>query len=125
MLVMAKTNWRDWRWDGLGLGVAGLCLMHCLATSVLLALFAAAGGALLHPAIHEIGLMLAIGFGILALGQGVLAHGFILPAAIGALGIGMMSGALTLPHGDIEVFYTVLGVSILALGHALNHRASN
>ena len=125
MLVMAKTNWRDWRWDGLGLGVAGLCLMHCLATSVLLALFAAAGGALLHPAIHEIGLVLAIGFGILALGQGVLAHGFILPAAIGALGIGMMSGALTLPHGDIEVFYTVLGVSILALGHALNHRASN
>ncbi len=125
MLVMAKTNWRNWRWDGLGLGVAGLCLMHCLATSVLLALFAAAGGALLHPAIHEIGLVLAIGFGILALGQGVLAHGFILPAAIGALGIGMMSGALTLPHGDIEVFYTVLGVSILALGHALNHRASN
>ena len=125
MLVIAKTNWRNWRWDGLGLGVAGLCLMHCLATSVLLALFAAAGGALLHPAIHEIGLVLAIGFGILALGQGVLAHGFVLPAAIGALGIGMMSGALTLPHGDIEVFYTVLGVGVLALGHTLNHRAAN
>ena len=125
MLLLAKKNWRDWRWDGFGLGVAGLCLMHCLATSVLLALFAAAGGALLHPAIHEIGLVLAIGFGILALGQGVLAHGFVLPAAIGALGIGMMSGALTLPHGDIEVFYTVLGVGVLALGHTLNHRASN
>lgn len=125
MLFMAKANWRDWRWDGLGLGVAGLCLMHCLATSVLFALFAAAGGALLHPAIHEIGLVFAIGFGILALGQGVLQHGFILPAAIGALGIGMMSGALTLPHGDIEVFYTVLGVGVLALGHTLNHRAAN
>ena len=125
MLSIANAHWRDWRWDGLGLGIAGLCLVHCLATSIILALFAAAGGALLHPAIHEIGLMLAIGFGILALGQGVLAHGFILPAAIGALGIGMMSGALTLPHGDIEVFYTVLGVSILALGHTLNHRASN
>ena len=125
MLVMAKANWRDWRWDGLGLGVAGLCLMHCLATSIILALFAAAGGALLHPAIHEIGLVFAIGFGILALGQGVLAHGFVLPAAIGALGIGMMSGALTLPHGDIEVFYTVLGVGVLALGHTLNHRAAN
>ena len=125
MMVMAKANWREWRWDGLGLGVAGLCLMHCLATSIILALFAAAGGALLHPAIHEIGLVFAIGFGILALGQGVLAHGFVLPAAIGALGIGMMSGALTLPHGDIEVFYTVLGVGVLALGHTLNHRAAN
>ena len=125
MLFMAKANWRDWRWDGLGLGVAGLCLVHCLATSIILVLFAAAGGALLHPAVHEIGLVFAIGFGILALGQGVLAHGFILPAAIGALGIGMMSGALTLPHGGIEVFYTVLGVGVLALGHTLNHRASN
>ena len=125
MLFMAKANWRDWRWDGLGLGVAGLCLMHCLATSIILALFAAAGGALLPPAVHEIGLVFAIGFGILALGQGVLQHGFILPAAIGALGIGMMSGALTLPHGNIEVFYTVLGVGVLALGHALNHRAAS
>ena len=125
MLLLAKANWRDWRWDGLGLSVAGLCLMHCLATSVFLALFAAAGGALLHPAIHEIGLVFAIGFGILALSQGVLRHGFILPAAIGALGIGMMSGALTLPHGDIEVLYTVLGVGVLAMGHMLNHRASN
>jgi hypothetical protein len=79
---------------------------------------------LLHPAIHEIGLVLAIGFGILALGQGILQHGFILPASIGALGIGIMAGALTLPHGEIEMFYTVLGVGVLALGHTLNHRAS-
>lgn len=125
MLFMMKTNMRDWRWDGVGLGIAGLCLVHCLATSIFLALFAAAGGAFLHPAIHEIGLVFAIGFGILALGQGILQHGFLLPASIGALGIGMMAGALTLPHGGIEIFYTVLGVGVLALGHTLNHRASN
>jgi hypothetical protein len=125
MLYPMKANVRDWRWDGLGLGIAGLCLVHCLATSVFLALFAAAGGALLHPAIHEIGLVLAIGFGILALGQGILRHGFLLPASIGALGIGMMGGALTLPHGGIEVFYTVFGVGVLGLGHLLNQRASN
>jgi hypothetical protein len=125
MIFLLKANMRTWRWDGFGLGIAGLCLVHCLATSILLALFAAAGGTLLHPAIHEIGLVLAIGFGALALGQGILQHGFILPASIGALGIGMMGGALTLPHGDIEVFYTVLGVGVLALGHALNHRAAN
>jgi MerC mercury resistance protein len=124
MLYLMKANVRDWRWDGLGLGIAGLCLVHCLATSIFLALFAAAGGALLHPAIHEIGLVLAIGFGVLALGQGILRHGFLLPASIGALGIGMMGGALTLPHGGIEVFYTVFGVGVLGLGHLLNQRAS-
>jgi MerC mercury resistance protein len=125
MLFMLKSNMREWRWDGFGLSLAGLCLMHCLATSVIFALFAAAGGALLHPAIHEIGLVFAIAFGGLALGQGILQHGFLLPASIGALGIGVMGGALTLPHGGIEVFYTVLGVGILALGHMLNHRAAH
>jgi hypothetical protein len=125
MIYLLKANMREWRWDGLGLGIAGLCLVHCLATSIFLAVFAAAGGALLHPAIHEIGLVLAIGFGSLALGQGIFQHGFILPASIGALGIGMMAGALTLPHGGIEVFYTVLGVAVLGLGHVLNQRASN
>jgi hypothetical protein len=125
MLLFMRSQLRDWRWDGLGLGIAGLCLVHCLATSVLLALFAAAGGALVHPIVHEIGLVLAIAFGVIALGQGIFQHGFVLPASIGALGIGIMAGALTLPHGGIEVFYTVLGVGVLALGHALNYRASN
>jgi hypothetical protein len=36
----------------------------------------------------------------------------------------MMAGALTLPHGLMEIVWTVLGVICLALGHFLNHRAS-
>jgi hypothetical protein len=95
-----------------------------LATSVLLAVLASAGGLLLSPIIHEVGLMLAIVFGLLALGKGLWDHGLIMPAAIGAMGIGMMAGALTLPHGNVEILYTILGVSILALGHDLNYRAS-
>jgi hypothetical protein len=117
--------WKTWRWDGLGLSIAGLCLVHCLATSVILVFLASAGGVLLDPVIHEAGLLLAIIFGILALGKGLWDHGFVMPAAIGALGIGMMAGALTLPHGGMEIFYTILGVGVLALGHDLNHRASN
>lgn len=117
--------WKTWKWDGLGLGLAGLCLVHCLATSVILVLLASAGGVLVDPIIHEVGLVFAIGFGVIALGKGLWDHGFVLPAAIGALGIGVMAGALTLPHGGVEVFYTILGVGMLALGHDLNHRASN
>lgn len=124
MLFMVKTDWREKRWDGLGLSLAGLCLVHCLATSIMLALLASAGGFLFSPIIHEAGLGLAIVFGIFALVKGMIEHGFMLPAAIGSLGIGVMSGALTLPHGGTEIVYTMVGVAILALGHDLNLRAS-
>jgi hypothetical protein len=123
MLFLTKANLREWRWDGLGLGLAGLCLVHCLATSILLAVLATAGGALLDPIIHEIGLVFAILFGVIALARGIWQHGYIMPAAIGSLGLGIMGGALTLPHSGTEVFYTMLGVAILALGHDLNVRA--
>jgi hypothetical protein len=115
--------WQKWRWDGLGLSIAGLCLLHCLITTVFLAILASAGGALLNPMIHEIGLALAIVLGVLALGQGFRTHGLFMPAFIGALGIGMMGGALTLPHGTMEIALTVIGVVFLGLGHLLNHRA--
>jgi hypothetical protein len=109
--------------DRMAITLSGLCLVHCLASAVLVALLASAGGILLHPAVHEVGLFLAIGLGILALGRGVVEHGFMMPAAIGGLGLGVMAGALSLPHGDSEVLYTILGVAILALGHDLNRRA--
>lgn len=123
-MIAIQAYWREKRWDGLGLSLAGLCLVHCLATSVMLALLASAGGFLLSPLIHEAGLALAIIFGVIALVKGVVDHGFMLPAAIGSLGIGVMSGALTLPHGGSEIVFTMVGVAILALGHDLNLRAS-
>jgi MerC mercury resistance protein len=123
-VIALQAYWREKRWDGLGLSLAGLCFVHCLATSVMLALLASAGGFLFSPIIHEAGLGLAIVFGIFALVKGMLEHGFMLPAAIGSLGIGVMSGALTLPHGGTEIVYTMVGVAILALGHDLNLRAS-
>jgi hypothetical protein len=109
--------------DGLGIGLAGLCIVHCVTTTAIFAVLASAGGILLDPVIHEVGLMFAILFGTIALGKGLWDHGFIMPACIGALGIGVMAGALTLPHGDGEIFFTMAGVAILALSHDLNFRA--
>ncbi|MFN3453145.1 MAG: MerC domain-containing protein, partial [Sphingorhabdus sp.] len=86
---------------------------------------ASAGGLFLNPLIHEIGLLLAIILGILSLGKGFRDHGLVTPALVGALGIGMMGGALTLPHGGIEIAFTVIGVVFLGFGHLLNHRAKN
>lgn len=109
--------------DRLAIGVSGLCFIHCVASAVLLTVLASAGGLLLDPLIHEVGMMIALVLGVVGLGRGVLDHGFMLPAAIGSLGLGMMAGALTMEHGGFTTLWSVAGVLILALGHDLNRRA--
>jgi hypothetical protein len=109
--------------DRLAIGLSGLCLVHCLASAIFVAMLASAGGMLLHPAIHEVGLTFAIGLGVIALGRGVVEHGFMMPSAVGGLGLGVMAGSLVLPEGGAGTVYTILGVAILALGHDLNRRA--
>jgi hypothetical protein len=112
------------RLDLYAICLSGLCMVHCLATSVLLALVASAGSMLGADWIHEVGLGLAMIMGAIALGRGILEHGYSMPSAVGGLGLGVMAGALTLPHNGTEAVYTVLGVGILALGHRLNHIAA-
>ncbi len=111
--------------DRLAIGVSGLCLVHCLATSVLVALASTLGGMLLHPLFHEVGLVVAILFGALALGRGALDHQMMMPPAMGALGLGVMAGAMTLGHGPNhdEALWTIVGVALLAFGHRLNRVA--
>ena len=109
--------------DRLAIGMSGLCLVHCVASAVLLTVLASAGGLLVDPVFHEVGMVIALLLGVAGLGRGVLIHGFMLPAAIGSLGLGMMAGTLTLDHGGIEILYSIVGVLILALGHDLNRRA--
>lgn len=112
------------RLDKMAIGLSGLCLVHCLGTSVVLALLASAGGVLGAPIIHEIGLGLAMLLGGVSLGKGIFDHGYTMPSAVGGLGLGVMAGALTMPHDGTEALYTVIGVAILALGHRLNSIAA-
>ena len=112
------------RVDRMAIGLSGLCMVHCVATTVMLALLASAGGFLGAPIIHEVGLTLAMVMGMLALGRGILEHGYTMPSAVGGLGLGVMAGALTMPHDGTEAVYTIVGVAILALGHRLNHIAA-
>jgi hypothetical protein len=112
--------------DRYAMGLSGLCAVHCLASAVLVALASTAGGMLLNPIFHEVGLTIAIGLGALALGRGIFTHGYMAPAVTGSLGLGIMAGAMSLPHGNGgETFWTLIGVAILALGHDLNRRAAN
>lgn len=114
---------REGSFDRLAIGLSGLCLAHCIATTIVLALAASAGGMLFHPIVHELGLGLAILLGAVALGRGGLIHGKLLPVAVGFLGLGVMAGALSLPHNGTEALFTILGIGLVALGHHLNRRA--
>ncbi|HJT39147.1 MAG TPA: MerC domain-containing protein [Sphingobium sp.] len=123
MPISLRSSLLNGRLDRLAITLSGMCVAHCFGTAVLLGVLASAGGILESPIFHEAGLALAILLGAVALGHGALVHGFMMPAAIGSLGLGIMAGALTLDHGWQESAYTLMGVAILALGHDLNHRA--
>ena len=122
---MLQLSVRTYRLDRLAISLSGLCVVHCVATAVLLGLLASAGGFLGQPIIHEVGLTLAMLMGAFALGRGILEHGFMMPSAVGGLGLGVMAGALSLPHDGTEAAYTIVGVLILALGHRLNLMAAD
>ena len=109
--------------DRIAMTMSGLCLVHCLATALLLGTLSTVGGMLGSPIVHEVGLALAIILGVFALGNGIVEHGRFLPPSIGGLGIGAMTAALTLPHGGSEMVATMLGVVLLATGHFLNRLA--
>jgi MerC mercury resistance protein len=109
--------------DRLAIALSGLCLAHCVVTTLLVALLASAGGVLVSPVIHEVGLACAIVLGLIALGWGYREHSRILPVAVGSLGIGVMAGALSLGHVPLEIPLTMLGVTLLSIGHWLNRKA--
>lgn len=111
------------RLDRLAIGLSGLCAVHCVATAVAMVLLSSVASLFAAPIIHEVGLSIAMLLGALALGDGALRHGFLIPVAIGGLGLGIMAGALTLGHGTDETAYTILGVTLLAFGHELNRRS--
>lgn len=108
------------RFDRLGLLLSGLCAVHCLATLALVAVLGLSGGVLLDPALHRVGLALAIGIGAIALGFGLARHGRREPIAVGAAGLALMALALLAGHGAAEAVLTIAGVALVALAHWKN-----
>ncbi len=109
--------------DKSALTLSALCLVHCLAGSLLLTLFAASGDLLGHR-VHFIGLLLAMPLAAIALWRGVSIHHRIGVALLGATGIALMAASLFVGHGGNEVALSVLGVSLLGSAHLWNLRAS-
>ena len=110
------------RFDRVGILLSGLCALHCVATLVLVAVLGLGGGFLLNPALHRVGLALAIVVGGIALGLGVSRHGRREPLMIGGTGLSLMALALLTGHSPVEAALTIAGVSLLAFAHWRNVR---
>lgn len=114
------------RLDQLGIGLAGLCAVHCLATLVVIsALGLGAHVFLFNENIHRIGLGLALVLAGAAIGWGLRRHGRLLPFGIAIGGLGLMAVALLVPHGIDEFLLTLAGVGLVSTGHILNIRAGH
>lgn len=110
--------------DRMAVGLSGLCLLHCIASVVLVSAVSVLGDALGDPAIHRVGLTAATLLACIALGQGYRAHRAIGPAIVGVAGIVLMALGLIASHGLAEVAATITGVTLLAVAHLLNTRVS-
>ncbi len=106
------------------MGLSGLCVIHCLAGSVLLAGLSATGG-LWNHGVHAVGLAIALPLALFALFRGFRLHHRVLVAVLGASGLALMAGSLFLLHGSVlEIGASVAGVLMLAMAHLLNLRWS-
>ncbi len=110
--------------DRSAIGLSGLCLVHCLAFPVVIALSPAMGSVLprlwwVHPVILAAALPLA---GI-ALWRGWRGHRDRRPGLLGALGLTLMvAGLASGEEAVLETVLTVVGGLTLASAHALNWR---
>lgn len=109
--------------DQSALILSGLCLVHCLAGSVLLAV-ASVGGGLFSHRVHAVGLALALPLAIFSLWRGVQQHGRRAVVILGGCGVALMTASLVVGHGGLETGLSVTGVTLLAATHLLNLRWS-
>lgn len=108
------------RLDRVGIILSGLCAVHCVLGVLLVGVLGLGGEALLSPAIHRVGLVVALCVGLVSLGFGVLRHGRIEPLVVGGLGLSLMATAIMVGHGLPEAVLTVMGVSLVAFAHIRN-----
>lgn len=111
------------RLDRAGVVLSGLCAAHCLLSIVVVSALGIGGEFFLNPAIHRIGLAIALIIAAVAIGLGAIQHRRTAPFVVAMMGLTFMGGALAVPHGAHEAVLTIIGVTLVTGGHILNLRA--
>lgn len=110
------------RLDRVGIGLSGLCALHCLASISLVSGLSIGGEFFFAPEVHRWGLLVATLVAAVAIGWGALRHRMAMPFVIAMTGLTFMGAALAVPHGYKEAVLTIIGVGLVSLGHVLNLR---
>ncbi|MGB7406870.1 MAG: MerC domain-containing protein [Pontixanthobacter sp.] len=110
------------RLDRAGIVLSGLCAAHCILSIIIVSSLGIGGELLLAPEIHRIGLAIALVVAAVAIGWGAIQHRRAVPFVVAMMGLSFMGGGLAVPHGPYEVVLTVIGVTLVTIGHLLNLR---
>lgn len=117
-----EASHRHWL-DMSAMGLSGLCLVHCLATGVFLALLSSLqiGSIWLSERFHLGVFCIAFVVALFAFRRGWQRRRLLGPLFLGGLGLGLMGLALlpTMSQHN-ETILTVLGALLLASGHGMN-----
>ena len=113
--------------DQIAIVLSGVCIVHCLAVPVLVAVLPIAAisfGAESH--FHSLMLWFVVPTSIAGFGLGLHAHRHIWIVLLGASGIAVLAAAALWGHTawatTVEVGVSVLGSLVLAVAHWLNFR---
>ncbi len=120
---MSKTHPNSDFWDRLGIGISGLCAIHCLFFPVVIALLPLLPVAeSIHAWTHPVLFMLIVPTVVLALKDRLIFS----PVGKYLLGGLAIVGAAWMLHGWIgdwgEAGITILGSAFLVRGHWLNYK---
>lgn len=126
---MRKSSTADFtgKLDRAAVFLSGLCLVHCLALPVVLAVFPLLGGVFIpHETFHQLILVAVLPTTTLALGSGYRCHRQPGVLALGALGLAGLIAAAFIVHRlgaeELERVVTIASGLILACAHGWNFR---
>jgi len=112
--------------DAWGVFCSGLCLIHCLATPLLIA-----GGSLgvlgiliSSEWVHQLMLIPVVLFSLLSFPAAYKKHRHYMPGLLAIIGLAGLFMAVSYGH-DYETLLTVIAASILIVGHGWNWRLSS
>ncbi len=108
--------------DTAGIGLASLCIVHCLALPMIVALMPMLAGTLdLPEEFHLAMVLLALPLSGWALGRGFHHHRHVAPAIAGATGLALMGSAVAFsPDEAWETTQTTVGSLLLIAAHLGN-----
>ena len=113
MTASRPTSWLDWA----AVSASGLCLIHCLALPLLIAVLPSFGGVVAGSATHWVLLAFAVPVSLWALTRDRWPSAR-LPLGLGCIGLILMTLGVALFEGQpMERTLTVVGVSLVAAAH--------